>query len=92
MTSAAGPAAAPDGSAALTVQQAASGATIAGEGIVFTTPTRFTTAPQGALLATQIAHGIVLKATISIMVLVFIIAFIQKRPQGIFALKGRVID
>ena len=27
-----------------------------------------------------------------ILVLVFIIAFIQKRPQGIFALKGRFAD
>jgi urea transport system permease protein len=34
---------------------------------------------QGAVLA-------------KIMVLVFIIAFIQKRPQGIFALKGRSVD
>ena len=27
-----------------------------------------------------------------IAVLVFIIVFIQKRPQGIFALKGRSVD
>ena len=27
-----------------------------------------------------------------IVILVFIILFIQKRPQGLFALKGRVID
>ena len=27
-----------------------------------------------------------------IVVLVFIIVFIQKRPQGLFALKGRVTD
>ncbi|MFB5055058.1 hypothetical protein, partial [Klebsiella pneumoniae] len=27
-----------------------------------------------------------------ILILVMIILFIQKRPQGLFALKGRVID
>jgi urea transport system permease protein len=27
-----------------------------------------------------------------ILILVFIILFIQKRPQGLFALKGRVLD
>jgi len=27
-----------------------------------------------------------------ILVLVFIIIFIQKRPQGLFALKGRFVD
>jgi urea transport system permease protein len=27
-----------------------------------------------------------------IMLLVFIIVFIQKRPQGLFALKGRTVD
>ena len=27
-----------------------------------------------------------------IIVLVFIIVFIQKRPQGLFALKGRFVD
>ena len=40
---------------------------------------KFLEAWQGAVLA-------------KIAVLVFIIAFIQKRPQGLFALKGRVID
>jgi hypothetical protein len=63
-----GPAAAPGGSEGFT----ASGATIAGEGIVFTTPLRFTTAPEGALTATRTAHGIVLQATLSIMVLVLV--------------------
>jgi hypothetical protein len=68
-----GPAAAPGGSQRV----AASGATIAGEGIVFTTPTRFTTAPEGALTATRTAHGIVLQATLSIMVLVFLFRCLQ---------------
>lgn len=40
---------------------------------------KFLEAWQGAVLA-------------KIAVLVFIIVFIQKRPQGLFALKGRVID
>jgi hypothetical protein len=68
-----GPAIASSGSAALTAQAgvANSGDTLAGAGIVFSTPTRFTTAPMGALLATQTVHGIVLKATLSIIVLVF---------------------
>jgi len=40
---------------------------------------KFLEAWQGAVLA-------------KIAVLVFIIAFIQKRPQGLFALKGRFAD
>jgi hypothetical protein len=56
---------------ALRTTAAASGATIAGEGIVFTTPTRFTTAPTGALSASQTAHGVVMSATLAIMTLVF---------------------
>ncbi|PCR21699.1 urea ABC transporter permease subunit UrtB, partial [Klebsiella pneumoniae] len=35
------------------------------------------------------ANGAVLG---KILILVMIILFIQKRPQGLFALKGRVID
>lgn len=69
-----GPAVAPSGNAALAAQTGladASSGTLAGAGIVFTTPLRFTTAPTGALSANQTAHGIVLKATLSIMVLIF---------------------
>jgi urea transport system permease protein len=40
---------------------------------------KFLEAWQGAVLA-------------KIMILVFIIVFIQKRPQGLFALKGRTVE
>jgi hypothetical protein len=73
-----GPAVTPSTSAALSVQaNTASATTIRGEGIVFSTPTRFTTAPSGISSATQTAHDIVLKATISIMVLVFLFRCLQ---------------
>lgn len=66
-----GSAAAPGGVAAQQIGVSASDATLNGAGIVFTTPVRFTTAPDGALNANQTAHDIVLKATLSIMVIVF---------------------
>ena len=73
-----GPAVAPSTSEALAAHlTAASDTTIAGEGIVFTTSTRFTTAPTGISSATQTAHDIVLKATVSIMVLVFLFRCLQ---------------
>jgi hypothetical protein len=44
---------------------------------VFSTSTRFTTAPSGISSATRTAHDIVLKATLSIMVLVFLFRCLQ---------------
>ncbi len=40
----------------------------------------------------QVPRGWAARSVAKILVLVFIIAFIQKRPQGIFALKGRFAD
>ena len=41
----------------------------------------------------QQVHGTVLRGVLAkILILVFIILFIQKRPRGLFALKGRVVE
>lgn len=49
-------------------------------------------AALGLGLVNKLLEGWAGAVLAKIMVLVFIIAFIQKRPQGIFALKGRSVD
>ncbi|MCZ4304716.1 urea ABC transporter permease subunit UrtB [Zoogloeaceae bacterium G21618-S1] len=50
------------------------------------------TAAMGLGLMTKILEGWAGAVVAKILVLVFIIIFIQKRPQGLFALKGRFVE
>lgn len=49
-------------------------------------------AALGLGLGNKLLEGMVGAVLAKIAVLVFIIVFIQKRPQGIFAMKGRVVE
>jgi urea transport system permease protein len=49
-------------------------------------------AALGLGLGNKLLEGMVGSVLAKIAVLVFIIVFIQKRPQGIFAMKGRVVE
>jgi urea transport system permease protein len=49
-------------------------------------------AALGLGIATKFIEGWAGAVIAKILVLVFIIIFIQKRPQGLFALKGRFVD
>ena len=49
-------------------------------------------AALGLGIFTKLLEGWAGAVIAKIAVLVFIIIFIQKRPQGIFALKGRVVE
>ena len=50
------------------------------------------TAAMGLGIMTKILEGWSGAVVAKILVLVFIIAFIQKRPQGLFAIKGRFVE
>lgn len=50
------------------------------------------TAAMGLGLMTKVLEGWAGAVVAKILVLVFIIIFIQKRPQGLFALKGRFVE
>ena len=49
-------------------------------------------AALGLGIATKFLEGLAGAVVAKILVLVFIILFIQKRPQGLFALKGRFVE
>lgn len=49
-------------------------------------------AAMGLGIANKALEGVAGAVLAKICILVFIIIFIQKRPQGIFALKGRFAD
>ena len=49
-------------------------------------------AALGLGVLAKFLEGVAGAVIAKIVVLVFIIVFIQKRPQGLFALKGRVVD
>jgi len=49
-------------------------------------------AALGLGLGNKLLEGMVGAVLAKIAVLVFLIVFIQKRPQGIFAMKGRVVE
>jgi urea transport system permease protein len=46
----------------------------------------------GLGLLNKLLEGIAGAVLAKIMVLVFIVVFIQKRPQGLFAMKGRSVE
>jgi len=49
-------------------------------------------AALGLGVLNKLLEGVAGAVLAKIMVLVFIVIFIQKRPQGLFALKGRMAD
>jgi urea transport system permease protein len=49
-------------------------------------------AALGLGILTKLLEGWTGAVVAKILVLVFIILFIQKRPQGLFALKGRFVE
>jgi len=49
-------------------------------------------AALGLGIVNKFLEGVAGAVVAKIVILVFIIIFIQKRPQGLFALKGRMAD